>query len=347
MDEAEFYSHIHEADTTGIGRRKTLQQHLQEVLEFANRSVEQLPSYFSQSNGFRNLVTLSCLCHDFGKFTSYFQEYLLEGKKQGSRHHHGFISAVFAAFQVSTASPQISPEIDPYLPMISYLCVLHHHGHLGNLQNDVIRKSKLGPAGRNELDPGHLTSLRNAEAQIADVQGAVDEIGRVYENLFKDHDFQVHNFARGWIDALATMDRMRYFFENRVEDESKIQAFIYLLLVYSILIDADKKSAADLLVPTLRRHLPSRLVDHYREECPKIDISSKQGINGIRNEIYSKVISAIETVDLDVCHIMTLTSPTGTGKTLSALSAALKLRDRIEKEKGLHRGSSTLYLSPA
>ena len=72
-----------------------------------------------------------------------------------------------------------------------------------------------------------------------------------------------------------------------------MQVYIYLLLLYSILIDADKKSAADVHVPPQRKHLSPLLVDDYRQAAPKIDIAAQEGINGIRNEIYSKVNSSI------------------------------------------------------
>jgi CRISPR-associated endonuclease/helicase Cas3 len=74
------------------------------------------------------------------------------------------------------------------------------------------------------------------------------------------------------------------------------------------------------------------LVDRFRESSGHIDTLATTGINGIRNEIYEKAIRKIEEVPLKR-HIFTLTAPTGTGKTLTALSCALKLRKRIKDYK--------------
>lgn len=332
---ADFYSHIQKGEDDQVIYKKTLAQHLQEVSEHGERAVSQLPPGLSTNDGFIKLVRLSCLCHDFGKFTSYFQQYLLEDKRQDSRHHHGFISAVFTAFQVNNATPKICPEIDSYLPLISYLCILHHHGDLENLQKDVIPKGKLDPSKRNQLgERQHIINLKNTEVQIVDIKKHSSSIESVYRDVFPDHDFALDRFLTSWLDFMVELDKTRYKFENTEEESSMMQVYTYLLLLYSILIDADKKSAAEVGSLPNRKQLKPSLVDEYRKSSGKIDINTREGINGIRNEIYSKVCSSVENIDIQNHHILTITSPTGTGKTLSAISAALKLRDRVEQEKG-------------
>ena len=320
MSQIEFHSHP----------EKTMVQHLSEVMGHGIQSVSQLPPCFSQNAGFSSLVELSCLCHDFGKFTTFFQQYLLQKKKQGSKHHHGFISALFTAFQVKNTSPSISTKLDQYLPLIAYLCVLHHHGNLENLDEDIIRKAKLDNI--NQLESQQAINIKNTEAQISDLLKNKSTIEGIYKGIYPNHDFSIERFSASWTDFLRELDKSRHIFENREEDENKKLVYIYLLLLYSIIIDADKKSAGEVDVSTQRKSLLSSLVDEYKRNSLPVDIS-QDSINKIRNEIYEKVNSAIENTDLD-SHIMTLTAPTGTGKTLSVLSAALRLRDRIEKQKG-------------
>jgi CRISPR-associated endonuclease/helicase Cas3 len=351
MPQTEFYSHP----------EKTMAQHLSEVMEHGVRSVSQLPPCFSHNDGFKSLVRISCLCHDFGKFTTFFQQYLLLKKKSGSKQNHGFISALFSAFQVNCASLSISKNIDPYLPLMTFLCVLHHHGNLENLDEDIIRKGKLDNV--SQLEPQQAINIKNTEAQISDLLKNKVAIEAIYKNINPplspfskggisegvpsskggisegvpsskggNYDFSIDSFSKSWKDLLRDLDKARHIFENREDDENKRLSFIYLLLLYSIIIDSDKKSAAEIEVLSQRKLLPTSLVDSYKKDFLPIDLS-QENINKVRDEIYKKVIFAIENINLEN-HIMTLTAPTGTGKTLSVLSVALRLRDRIEKQKG-------------
>ncbi|HGE72239.1 TPA: CRISPR-associated helicase Cas3' [Candidatus Poribacteria bacterium] len=322
MAQIEFYSHLD---------KKTMQKHLSEVMGYGVRSVSQLPPRFSQNDGFKSLVMISCLCHDFGKFTSFFQKYLFGDKRQGSKSNHGFISALFTAFQIKNYSPKILTQIDQYLPLIAYLCVLHHHGNLENLDEDIIRKGKLD--NPTQLNTQQATNIKNVEVQISDLLKNKITIEKIYNEIYPDQIFSIDSFSNSWRDLLKDLDIARHIFENRENDENKRLVFIYLLLLYSIIIDSDKKSAGEIEIVSQRKLLSDSLVDSYKKDCPFPIDPSQEKIDKAREEIYEKVNKTIENISLDK-HIMTLTAPTGTGKTLSVLSVALKLRDRIEKEKG-------------
>lgn len=315
-----FYSHP----------EKLMDQHLSETMGHGVYSVSQLPPKFSQNDGFKLLVKICCLCHDFGKFTTFFQQYLLQKKKSDSKHNHGFISALFTAFQVKKSSLKVLPQIDQYLPMISYLCVLHHHGNLENLDVDIIRKGNL--ENINQLASQHVTNIKNVEAQVSDLLKNKSAIEEIYIKIYPDQAFSIEKFSKSWKDILKDLDIARHIFENRENDENKRLVFIYLLLLYSIIIDSDKKSAGELDILPERKILPVSLVDIYKKSHFTQNLT-QENINEIREEIYQKASSAIENIDLDN-HIITLTAPTGTGKTLSVLSSALRLRNKIEKQKG-------------
>lgn len=61
-------------------------------------------------------------------------------------------------------------------------------------------------------------------------------------------------------------------------------------------------------------------------------MGNSENINSLRNQIYEEAMDRIKSWNLNQ-KIISLNVPTGTGKTLTALSMSLKLRERLEKEK--------------
>ena len=89
---------------------KLLQQHLQRVAYICSKNLSlkkiSIEEYLS-FNVFRDVSYLIGISHDFGKATSYFQNYLRETdetKRAELRNvpetHHGFISALFTYYAI-------------------------------------------------------------------------------------------------------------------------------------------------------------------------------------------------------------------------------------------------------
>jgi len=109
--------------------------------------------------------------------------------------------------------------------------------------------------------------------------------------------------------------------------------FFITLLLYSLLLDADKIDAAD-LKEIERINLNENAVDKYLERKFKKTKKEEHKINTIRNAIYHEVTANLDDLNIDKDRLLSLNVPTGTGKTLTSLSFALKLRKKIESEKG-------------
>lgn len=320
-----FYSHV---DKDG-NPQKELKQHLIEVAKEARNNIEVIP--LKDKKLFSEIAYLIEISHDFGKYTSFFQEYLLKKKNWGKKSYHSFISALFGAWQVQKYLEEndIQDNFYFYFPLIAYFVILHHHGDLGSIEADIpTNKDLKQPPLFPRAEPSLREKLKILYEQIEDLKEN-ERLKSIEEDYSELKGFgKVEEFLNSWKDALNVLNKLRQNFEDFSEDEKVMFPFITLLL-YSILIDADKRDAGKVSA-IKRKNLSADLVDRYRET--HFDLNSQKPINVFRNKIYEEVIKKIEKVPLEN-HLFSLTAPTGLGKTLTALSAALKLRTRIQKEK--------------
>lgn len=300
---------------------RRLSDHLRDVAEGAAQVCTSSPASFLSigisDEDIRTLCYLLGLCHDFGKATSYFQEYIKEiqdGKipKKRKESNHGAISALFAYAMVRARFSHLKPPLGDILPYIAYEVVRRHHGDLHNSTEDIALLR----------DDGDLFSRQIASMDL-------DRTLAAYRDLL-DAD-TVTGFFENWREEMN--EALRY--SNRIFRRlRKIPDAGYAglaLFCYSALLSADKESASGLAVERNQEAVGGDMVDRYRAE-KKFDRPDSR-INEIRNAIYAEVTGQVEGLDLAE-HIFSLNLPTGTGKTLTGLSFALKLRERIEREKG-------------
>ena len=261
--------------------------------------------------------------HDFGKFTAYFQNYINEADekkklelKNQSETHHGFISAILSYFIVQNYLSKknlLTKKFYDFLPIISFLIVRRHHGDLNNALDDSIIEE-------NDIDIW--------KKQLAAID--FDDIQNIYEQLLLKISFSFDfNILKNGIDELKGKTFAGKRKLRNIDDEKTLFYYFILLFLYSVLLDSDKIDAAQ-LTNVQRLKLPNDLVDNYRQlKFPQ----NNKGVNRIRNSIYEEVVTNVENIDLEKDKILSLNAPTGSGKTLTSLSFALKLRERIHKEK--------------
>ncbi|GBF10030.1 CRISPR-associated helicase/endonuclease Cas3 [Tepidibacillus sp. HK-1] len=291
----EFYSHPD----------KKLIVHLQEVFNINKDKVE---------DKFLKAYEIMAYGHDFGKFTTYFQKYLLGGKRNRFSDH-SFISALFVGF---CAIKEFGENNS--IPLIIFNTVLHHHGNLENPSNDL-------PSSFKEITPNDYLILEKIEIvrkQIEDLSINRDDIGKVYRILGYEDCFK--EFLHVNIEELMKkIKRIEVLTErNNKTDENY---FIHQIL-YSALISADKLSASGTLIPEEKY---VTYVDLNREREEKIKGKSGE-INRIRREIFESIQENIQR-SYDKTRLFTITAPTGTGKTYAGFFAALKLKELLNDNR--------------
>ncbi|MCK9567161.1 MAG: CRISPR-associated endonuclease Cas3'', partial [Methanothrix sp.] len=269
--------------------------------------------------------------HDLGKATEFFQEYIVEkdetkkkSLKAKDNTHHGLLSAFFtyAVIKEYLSQSQRKGELADYLPILSFLAVKRHHGNLVNAMNEI-----------SEVDVERERILKVAKEQIESMDKT--EINKILALLFTEGRINIKidiNNIFNYIlqNASKEISRKDERMIRYLRDKTDLYPYFITQFLYSVLLDADKTDAGLGGNDLDRLYLPADLVDQYRDR--KGFTSDRNNINSLRNLIYEDAMVGIRDWNLDN-KILSLNVPTGTGKTLTSLSFALKLRERLKNEK--------------
>jgi len=296
---------------------KLLKDHLANVGNLSKEITEskKLPN----NEIFTKITYLVGITHDFGKSTTYFQNWLEKGVKSRNAWH-GFISGLFGYLVVKDFLSNIQSANEFwYIPGIIWIVINKHHGNLKNILNTEAEKLR---------DPDWLEL---AEEQINDIFSMNrDELIETYIVLNNSDITKILNEIKDLTKLTRNIYKdVKKICMNSFMDEN-IEYYFLVIFFYSVLLDADKLDASGLeRIPKRVEILEKDLVDQYKA----VEFKNHEGINEIREMAYHEVNSQLSNINLENDRILSVNLPTGVGKTLTSFSFALGLQDKVRKEK--------------
>lgn len=301
---------------------KLLKDHLRNVFLIGDAIFKQKSIQFKSfsKDKLRCLNKLNLLGHDLGKATSFFQDYIKSSDKDAYRNdekkRHGLLSGVLS-FKI--VNMLIGDECLAYL---SYMVVSKHHGELDDISSFT---SVLSGNDKNMglLREQYESIDRGALQQILDdLKINFDILNYTTDEFLKDIDYLVSRSVR-----------------KKVKSMTGLEFFLLINFLFSVLIFSDKLEAiynsenmdieGFIKKNTKRPTLLPSCVEGYKKTLGKGN--AKMG--GYRDAAYGEVLYSIENLDLEK-KILSLNLPTGAGKTLTVFGAALRLKGRLNKERG-------------
>ena len=248
--------------------------------------------------------------HDFGKATTGFQE-KIQRDTDRNQISHAPLSSVFTYYLIYKYISGNS-----IIPEISYLAVRYHHGNL---------KSPYKKLQDNVQNQWENIKTNNK-----------DELQDIYKNLLKNISFSAdkvfHEFDKfcenNFDDFSRKVDKKMFKFRKKCKREKLIETFLLTNFLFSVLVDSDKKVAAELETREFGEALKPVLdVNGYLKYCRENDpdnFSLDKSINKNRNQFFKEVTENEKIQEKN--HLYTITAPTGIGKTLTAYGVTTQLK---------------------
>jgi CRISPR-associated endonuclease/helicase Cas3 len=303
---------------------KLLKNHLENVAKLSRDIINS--KYIKNKELFSTIGYLIGASHDFGKATTFFQK-ILNNDEKTKYANHGFLSSLFGYYIIKNYLKKIEKlEEFWYMPVIAWVVINEHHGDIkdvGRADGEIFKLDD-----EEEID--------TVKKQIEDIiNNSIEEVNIIYKELFEEKEKIKGLELQEFINIFNSKEAINEFIKGirrdalKISRENDIRYYFIVLFFYSVLLDADKLDASETQIPK-RIEIPENIIDNYK----KIKFKRNKNIDKVREDAYKEVIGSIHNLDLTDERILSINLPTGIGKTLTGLSFALHLREKIKKEFG-------------
>lgn len=291
-----------------------LQKHIEGVCSLSRTFLNEKKLAFTEQVWVQTLCKNISLFHDIGKSHRYFQDYIRQRNVPQKLKSHALLSAfVFMSFTKQHAN------IDDVWKYFSFLIIKRHHGDLDDWLEEFKQFSS------------------DQEQQLLKQIEAIDfeKLNHVYQNLIPtlvEQPFTKSEFEKAVRDLFAQSRQIRRDVMRWNDKNESLVPYVQFLLLFSLLLDADKSEAGIMQKEewsfSERYSIPTSLIEVYKKE----QNWEHSDINELREQAFKEVDGC--KIDLNN-HFYSLQLPTGMGKTLASLQFALRLRQEMEKKKGV------------
>jgi len=309
---------------------KLLRDHLRNVGEKSRELVDELlavqnPAPQIEPFLLRQAAYVIGAAHDVGKATHYFQHYLYDRRQNPRLKSHSMLSALYGYFAAKASLP--NAENCGLIPVCVSIAIQGHHGFL--------RSPEIWAAKSLEW-------RKTISEQIAAIERE-DELNTILDERglpsFSDFELRVEQEIKDCLKTAALLGR-----DIRKTFSGDPTPFFLLNLFFSTLIDADRMDAAGLSFPQREEIDPGTVVKYVNQlsKESKFSKSADRIVAQGRDHLFEVLGGKAAEIPLSN-RILSITAPTGYGKTLAGLYFALKLRRRVAAN-----GSSPriIYVAP-
>ncbi len=307
-----YYSHSKRDKNDNVYGSKELIKHINGVRDKAFFHLQPNVDLGYSYDELKEILKIVVDLHDLGKYTTYFQHYLLDKRPINIElKRHSQLGGLVAFNLIEKQEGKKA--------LLALYIIFLHHSSLIDIQDISI---KLGS-----------NLKRIFEKQKKDLSQAISTIE-------KDLAISKLDSYLNYIEERKVRKGFKYWSKK----DACIQDYFLINYLFSLLIEGDKLDASDTLPYKLKSIKFSSVDKRFGKPSTTIKDIVNLNNNELRNYCRSIVISNLEDKKILEQYIFTLTAPTGIGKTMTALDFSLKLKSKVKAETGIE--SRIIYALP-